>query len=133
MGGGASSIAPSPEVTINMPGSGPKPLTGPATCAKHGDSCFWGAVAAPYLIKAGLGPLALEDPAWVKDKGKADKVAAAVMQWAIDRGASSFAHWFQPMCGFKRHGQSACVQLCMFEVGKDRKCFFELVRRSRPA
>ena len=42
---------------------------------------------------------------------KPDKVAKALLEWALDRGASCFCHWFQPMCGFKRHGQAACVQV----------------------
>jgi len=128
MGSGSSTIAPSPTVVVNVDRNkdGPPGALPPATCDKHGDNCFWGAVAAPYLTKAGLKANALEDPGWVKDPATADKVAAAVMQWALDRGGSSFAHWFQPMCGFKRHGQSGCVQLAMFEVGNDRKCFWQL-------
>lgn len=88
--------------------------------------CFWGAQSAPYLIKHGLDPCILEDPSWVKSLELADKVAAAVCEWAVDRRATSYCHWFQPMCGFKRHGQSACVQLAMFEFGRDRKAFWKL-------
>jgi len=125
MGSGSSTIAPTPAVggSANGVAHGPPP---PASCDKHGDHCFWGAVATPYLTQAGLKADVLEDPCWVKHPATADKIAAAVMQWALDRGASSYAHWFQPMCGFKRHGQTACVQLAMFEVGPDRKCFWQL-------
>ncbi|MFP4522883.1 MAG: glutamine synthetase III, partial [Fibrobacterota bacterium] len=29
----------------------------------------------------------------------ADQVAAGMMQWAVDKGATHFTHWFQPMTG----------------------------------
>ena len=127
MGAGASSVAPAPTIVVNAASDKSPGLTKPASLDDHGKNCFWGFSAAPYLVKVGLKATALEDPSWVKDAAKADKVAAAVMQWALDRGATSFAHWFQPLCGFKRHGQSACVQLAMFEVdSKNRKPFWEL-------
>ena len=53
---------------------------------------FKGAVAAPYLVKQGLAKDVLETPAWTVD-GKADKVAAAVSEWAQDNGASVYCHW----------------------------------------
>jgi len=98
----------------------------PASLAEHCKYVFAGAAAAPYLINVGLPKNTLEDPSWVGDPPKADKIAAAVMQWAIDLGASSYAHWFQPMCGSKRHGQSGCVQLAMFEIDSERKPFWQL-------
>ncbi len=33
------------------------------------------------------------------DAGLADQVANAMKEWAIERGASHFTHWFQPMTG----------------------------------
>ena len=48
------------------------------------------------------------------------KVAAAVLEWATDRGASVYCHWFQPLAAAGlRHGQSAQVQMSMVEF--DRK------------
>ena len=50
------------------------------------------------------------------------KVAAAVLEWAIDRGASLYCHWFQPLAAAGlRHGQSAQVQLSMIEFDKNGK------------
>ena len=127
MGAGASSVAPAPTVVVNTSSSNqPVGPPKPASLENHGKNCFWGVSAAPYLVKAGLKADELENPAWVKNPGKADKVAAAVLQWALDRGASNFAHLFQPLCGFKRHGQMGCVQLGMFEYDSKRKPFWEL-------
>jgi len=87
----------------------------------YGENQFSGAVAAPYLKKNGLSPEDLATGAWVKDKAKADKMADAVREWAVDRGASVFCHWFQPLASTDRHGQAGQVQLSMFEFGKDGK------------
>ena len=74
-----------------------------------------GAVAAPYLKKAGLPENALESKDWTTN-GNADKVAAAVLEWAKDNGASVYCHWFQPIgSSGVRHGQSAQVQNTMME------------------
>lgn len=84
-----------------------------------GDHLFKGAVAAPYLAKQGLSPCTLNSASWAKD-GNKDKVAAAVLDWARDRGASVFCHWFQPLAGAGfRHGQTAMVQNSMFKFQKD--------------
>jgi len=50
---------------------------------------------------------------------RADGVAAAVLEWAIDNDADTFCHWFQPMAssGF-RHGQTGQVYNMM--IGFDR-------------
>ena len=34
------------------------------------------------------------------DPDLADVVAAAMKDWAIERGATHYTHWFQPMTGF---------------------------------
>ena len=47
------------------------------------------------LAKQGLPAGLLDDPSWTKTSS--DKVAAAVMEWAHDKGASVFTHWFQPL------------------------------------
>jgi len=86
----------------------------------YGSHLFKGAVADSYLSKQGLPAGLLDDPSWTKTS--ADKVAAAVMEWANDKGASVFTHWFQPLgaSGF-RHGMSGQVHNAMFVFGKDGK------------
>lgn len=84
-----------------------------------GTHVFKGAVAAPYLARQGLPPNTLESGDWAKDS-RADKVAQAVLEWAIDNGASVYCHWFQPLgaSGF-RHGQTGQVQIQMIEFDRD--------------
>lgn len=31
--------------------------------------------------------------------GQADEIAHAMKEWALERGATSYTHWFQPMTG----------------------------------
>ena len=46
--------------------------------------------------------------------------------WAVDCGATSYAHWFQPMgAGGVRHGQAACVQTSMLSFGADGRPSYE--------
>ena len=87
----------------------------------YGQHSFKGAVAAPYLEKAGLPKDTLDGTAWTTN-GNADKVAAAVLEWAKDNGASVYCHWFQPQgaAGF-RHGMTGQVQNTMLEFGRDGK------------
>jgi len=86
----------------------------PATTHGFGENVFRGVVAAPYLEKHGLAPETLEDPSWCTDPDKADALAAAVLDWATERGATVFCHWFQPMgSGGMRFGQTAMVQISM--------------------
>ena len=33
------------------------------------------------------------------DRNTADQVAAAMKSWAIEKGAKSYTHWFQPLTG----------------------------------
>jgi glutamine synthetase type III len=50
------------------------------------------------------------------------QVAAAVLDWAKDNGASTYCHWFQPLgAGGVRHGQSAQVHQRMFEFDRAGK------------
>jgi hypothetical protein len=50
------------------------------------------------------------------------KVAAAVLDWALANGASSYCHWFQPLgASGLRHGQSAQVQIAMIEFDRNGK------------
>lgn len=83
------------------------PSTNP-TFKDFGKNVFSGRVAHTYLQKQGLNSSILKDPSWVKTQS--DKVAAAVLEWAVDNGASTFCHWFQPLgaSGF-RHGQTGQV------------------------
>jgi len=81
----------------------------------YGQRVFKGAVAAPYLSKHSLPTNTLENPAWASN-GSADKVAAAVLDWARDNGANTFCHWFQPLgASAFRHGLSAQVHVAMVE------------------
>ena len=73
------------------------------------------------LILQGLSLKDLKDPSWVRDIAKADKIAAAVAAWALDRGATSWCHWFQPMAAAYRHGQSAQVQMSFMTFDSDGK------------
>lgn len=91
-----------------------------------GKHLFSGAVAAKYLAGEGLPSDTLDSSEWTKSLATADKVAAAVLKWAVANGASSFCHWFQPMASTYRHGQAGCVQLCMFSFNKDGKQALDL-------
>ena len=97
-----------------------------ASIEGFGDHCFKGAVAKKYLSKYGESEKLLEDPTWPRRPGKADIVAKAVLDWAVDNGASVYCHWFQPMASSGvRHGLSAQVHQTMFEFDKDGKPFFK--------
>jgi glutamine synthetase len=46
-------------------------------------------------------------------------VAAAVLEWAIEKDASSYCHWFQPLASNGlRHGQAAQVQIKLYEFDR---------------
>jgi glutamine synthetase len=68
----------------------------------------------------------LEDYSWINDKAKPDKIAKAMMCWALDRKATSFCHWFQPMASTFRHGDTGQVQMSMLEFNDDGTPTFEL-------
>jgi len=85
----------------------------------YGSHLFKGAIAAPYLEKQGLAKNTLDSAEWTTN-GNANKVAAAVLEWAKDNGASVYCHWFQPLgASGVRHGQSAQVYNHMFEFNND--------------
>ena len=47
-------------------------------------------------------------------------VASALRDWAVERGATSYCHWFQPLgSGGVRHGQAAGVQISMLSFDAD--------------
>eukprot|EP01049_Picozoa_sp_SAG25_P019545 SAG25_NODE_6205_length_579_cov_0.852083_1_plen_95_part_10 len=80
-------------------------LTAAKTLDGMGDHCFTGAVAEKYLSRHGASASMLADPSWTADEAKADVVAAAVLEWAVDNGADVSCHWFQPLASNGvRHG-----------------------------
>jgi len=84
-----------------------------------GTKLFVGEVADKYLKKHGLTSSVFDDPMWTVSK--ADQVAAALMDWGRESGASSITHWWQPLASSGvRHGQTGQVQNTMFtfENGK---------------
>ena len=102
------------------------PSTSTASVEGFGDHCFKGAVAKKYLSKYGETDKLLMDVTWPSQPGKADIVAKAVLDWAVDNGASVYCHWFQPMASSGvRHGLSAQVHQTMYEFDKDGKPFFK--------
>lgn len=93
--------------------------SGRASLDGFGQHLFKGAVAEPYLEKQGLAKDTLSNGKWCSD-GKADAVAAAVLDWARDNGASVYTHWFQPLgASGVRHGMSSGVQNSMMEFLSD--------------
>lgn len=77
----------------------------------YGDHCFTGVVADSYLRKHGGDGSLLKTAAWTTDNAQAEVVAAAVLSWAIDNGADTFCHWFQPLASNGlRPGLSGQVQ-----------------------
>jgi glutamine synthetase len=92
---------------------------------QFGKHLFRGEVAAPYLERHGLARDTLATPDWTKN-GQAEQVAAAVLDWARDHGASVFCHWFQPLgAGGLRFGNSAGVQNRMFRFNGDGKLVWD--------
>ncbi|EKX45875.1 hypothetical protein GUITHDRAFT_71007 [Guillardia theta CCMP2712] len=88
--------------------------------AQFGSKTFTGAVADKYLKKQGESAALLADPKWVETK--ADKVAAAVMEWGRDNEANVYTHWFQPLgANGVRHGMTGQVHNYFFTFGKDGK------------
>lgn len=98
----------------------------PASLDGFGEHQFWGAVAEKYLSAQGCSWDELKSGMWVHSPALADKVAAAVLEWGKVNGASSFCHWFQPVCSTGRHGQTGQVQNAMFEFDGLRRPFWEL-------
>ena len=62
--------------------------------ARFGEHVFKGAVADKYLKKHGESSALLATPAWTEKKS--DVVAAAILDWAKDNGASVYCHWCAP-------------------------------------
>jgi len=98
----------------------------PASLEGYGDDMFWGVAAEPYLNRQNMKISELQDPSWTQNAAKADKIATAVLEFAVARGASSFCHLFQPLAATYRHGQVGCVQLAMFEFDDNMKPVWNL-------
>ena len=58
-----------------------------ANLGMYGTKKFRGTEAAKYLVKQKLPQSTLDNVEWTKDSAVADKVAAAVLEWAKDHGA----------------------------------------------
>lgn len=94
--------------------------SGPATTEGYGSACFRGAVAEQYLSKYGETAALLGSAAWTKDEAKTEIVAKAVLDWAVDNGASVYCHWFQPMgSSGVRHGNTGQVHQSMLKFSSD--------------
>jgi glutamine synthetase len=91
----------------------------------YGQNLFKGAVADSYLAKQGLPAGLLNDPSWTTSPATADSVAKAIMEWAGDKGASVFTHWFQPLgASGVRLGMTGQVHNAFFAFGDDGKPTF---------
>lgn len=85
---------------------------------EYGKHLFTGKVADGYLKRHGSGAYILEDPSWISTHS--DIVAASVLDWAVDHGANTYCHWFQPLgSSGVRHGQTGQVHNMMMKF--DRK------------
>jgi len=90
-----------------------------ANLGVYGTHKFKGKEAAKYLAKQKL-PDTVLDTLWTRDDALADKVAAAVLEWCRDHGATMYTHVFQPLgSGMMRLGQMGQVHNAMFNF--DRK------------
>jgi glutamine synthetase len=119
-------VTMSAEPVSAEPGSAESLLKG-SLLKGFGDDLFKGAVADKYLLRHGLKAGTIEKGDWVKSPEAADKVAAAVLDWATERGATNFCHWFQPMgASGVRHGLSAQVQNAFWEFDKTGKPVWDL-------
>ena len=59
------------------------------------------------------------------DRSIADEIAAAMKEWAIEKGATHYTHWFQPMTGFTAEKHDSFIspvgggKICMEFSGKE--------------
>eukprot|EP00929_Paragymnodinium_shiwhaense_P058490 TRINITY_DN2928_c0_g1_i1.p1 TRINITY_DN2928_c0_g1~~TRINITY_DN2928_c0_g1_i1.p1 ORF type:complete len:725 (-),score=193.65 TRINITY_DN2928_c0_g1_i1:304-2478(-) len=99
----------------------------PADIDQYGRHLFKGAVADKYLQGQGAAPGLLNDGSWTKDMEKADKVAAAIVEWARANGAKNYCHWFQPMgANGVRHGQTGQVHNAIFKFDEEGRPVWDL-------
>ncbi|KAG8468248.1 hypothetical protein KFE25_013331 [Diacronema lutheri] len=105
-------------VRAALAGCGRRALSTSTIYEGYGQNLFKGAVADKYLKAQGLSAATLDDYTWTSKH--ADKVAAAVSEWAAERGASSYCHWFQPIgSSGVRHGLTGQVQNMMLHFAAD--------------
>jgi len=104
----------------------PRARTFMSSIDDYGQHLFKGEVADKYLAKQGLPAGLLDDPSWTTSPATADSVAKAIMEWAGDKGASVFTHWFQPLgSSGVRQGMTGQVHNTFFSFGEDGKPIFE--------
>jgi len=121
-------ITPPPSPPVSMPVKASEPsgdISFLDSLDTYGTYKFKGAVAAPFLIKQGLPADVLNDVKWTRSH--AEKVAAAVLEWAKSKGATMVTHWFQPLGSSGiRLGQTGQVHNAMFNFNSEGKpiwCF----------
>ena len=138
-----------PVSLINHEGASPPPsapteagISFAANLGQYGGNKFKGKEASKYLAKQKLTADVL-NTAWTRDEATADKVAAAMVEWAKDHGkgfwdcplcpslvhacrlpapagATMATHVFQPLgSGMMRLGQTGQVHMAMFNFKQD--------------
>ena len=115
-----------PSSALTDPSVSSRSFSQPHLSAGFGEDVFKGAIADKYLKKEGLKLADLEDYSWINDASNPDKIAKAMLHWALDKGATSFCHWFQPMAATFRHGDTGQVQMSMLEFNRDGTTTYEL-------
>mmetsp|Transcript_49176 Transcript_49176/g.73094 ORF Transcript_49176/g.73094 Transcript_49176/m.73094 type:complete len:729 (-) Transcript_49176:158-2344(-) len=119
----SNSVSQRPTTFLNAATLSRDPLT-VAGLEDYGKNVFTGKVANEYLTKYGVSTDTFKDPNWVNEKS--DEVAAAILEWATDNGATTFCHWFQPAgsSGF-RHGQTGQVYNKMLKFDQNGELKFD--------
>src|SRR3954469_9514039 len=66
----------------------------------YGSNVFSSAIQRQYLPKSAFAQLTRTlERGDALEPGLADSVASAMRKWALERGASHYTHWFQPLTG----------------------------------
>jgi len=66
----------------------------------YGENVFDRVKMQKYLSKEAYDSVLLSIDSWSSiDRKVADQVASGMQAWAIDRGATHYTHWFQPLTG----------------------------------
>ncbi len=83
-------------------GSAPEPQIPSNASAYFGSQVFSGPVMREYLPEEVYRMLTESDArrGGAIDRKTADQVAAAMKSWAVNKGATHYAHWFMPLNGF---------------------------------
>src|SRR5918994_7538553 len=78
---------------------------GQSDLTQAGAYAFAENVFSPAVQRQRLSPIAFKhlqetlDSGLPLDPALADEVASAMKEWAMERGATHFTHWFQPLTG----------------------------------